>query len=148
MYVQYNLDMHVHQAAGGGAALAAGEVERKVMRELPGNGGKPMAFYQRAGGEWEHLDFGTTCTVCLVIPPRVTNRNGPYNARTTNAPPAPASQDAAVTCRAKWPCAMYIHTHIYIHASVTCMNVCRAKWPCAAALYVCMYICMYVCGWV
>ena len=85
--VQYNIDKHVHQAAGGGAGLAAGEVERKVVRELPQNGGKPMAFYQRAGGEWEHLDFGTTCTVCLVRQrlrtPSVTNRNGPY--KTDNA---------------------------------------------------------------
>ena len=37
-------------------------MERKVVREFPQNGNKPMAYYQRAGGGWDHLDFGATCT--------------------------------------------------------------------------------------
>eukprot|EP00277_Geminigera_cryophila_P007327 CAMPEP_0179423578 /NCGR_PEP_ID=MMETSP0799-20121207/11094_1 /TAXON_ID=46947 /ORGANISM="Geminigera cryophila, Strain CCMP2564" /LENGTH=392 /DNA_ID=CAMNT_0021197901 /DNA_START=1 /DNA_END=1176 /DNA_ORIENTATION=+ len=56
--------------------FADGEVTRKVVREFPQNGNKPMAFYQRGGGGYDHLDFGTTCTVCMVM--KAPSENMPY----------------------------------------------------------------------
>jgi hypothetical protein len=48
-------------------------VQRKVTR---GN----VTYYQRANGVWEHADFGTTCTCCMIM-------NAPDNSRTNRKVP-------------------------------------------------------------
>jgi len=32
-----------------------------------GNGGVEGVYYKRANGSWDHLDFGTTATCCMVL---------------------------------------------------------------------------------
>lgn len=45
-------------------AGAAGAVAKKFVVNAKG---QEAVYYQRGNGAWEHAEFGTTCTCCMVL---------------------------------------------------------------------------------